>query len=501
MMSSCAQKRDPHPAGERFRGVEELTGADLAAGRSPLGRWMRSRRWQFLLILPNQVLFWVVIVVGFVGVADPNLNFATAITWYVWFCLVFVTVVVVGRGWCAICPFGGLGEWVQRGALWRRRDRAFTLGLAFPERLGRYGYLVPVAAFLVLTWLEEYYEIAGPGDPPLTSWMVIGIVAVALLTFLVFRRRTFCVHLCPLTGLIGAIGGQGMVAGYRTRDRATCQICTTKDCLRGGENGYGCPWFTWPGSAESNLSCGLCSECYKACPSDNVGLFVQKPLASLTAPVRRRADVGWAIAVLWGLVVFQQVNATHPYEVLDGRLNEVMHVGHPHPVDYVLIIAAITLATAGAAALIGGLLRRPGLLVVSTADTFVDRQTRFRAFFLPLMSALVPVVGADYFARQLPKFLNHAPAVLPAFARLFGRHELDSLATVAMLPNSGVVAAQVAVIGLGGVGSLVAGWRIAGNELAPLVRRPAAARVATVALVLACTVSASWLYLLINGAE
>lgn len=462
---------------------------------------MRSRRWQFLLILPNQVLFWLVIVVGFVGTADPNLNFATAITWYVWFCLVFVTIVVVGRGWCAICPFGGLGEWVQRRALWRRRDRPLGWGLAFPESLSRYGYLLPVATFLVLTWLEEHFEIAGPGDPPLTSWMVIGIVTFALVTFLVFRRRTFCVHLCPLSGLIGALGGQGLIGGYRTRNRATCQTCTTKECMRGGEHGYGCPWFTWPGSAESNLSCGLCSECYKACPNDNIGLYTQRPLASLVAPVRRRGDVGWSIAVLWGLVVFQQVNATETYGHVDERLNEITGMGSPDPLVYLGVIAAVTLALAATAAAGGRFLRRPGLLVMSSAGTFIDRRSRFRAFFLPLMYALVPVVGANYFARQLPKFFNHAAAVLPSFAQLFGRHEFDGLAEVQMLPNPGVVAAQVAVIALGGIGSLVAGWRIAGNDLAPLVRRPGAARAFTLALVVVCTVTAGWLYLLINGAE
>ena len=74
--------------------------------------------------------------------------------------------------------------------------------------------------------------------------MVIGIVLFALATFLVFKRRTFCVHLCPLSGLIGVLGAQGAVAGYRTRDRDVCRSCATRECMRGGENGYGCPWVT-----------------------------------------------------------------------------------------------------------------------------------------------------------------------------------------------------------------------------------------------------------------
>ncbi|HEX2807215.1 MAG TPA: 4Fe-4S binding protein, partial [Kineosporiaceae bacterium] len=88
-------------------------GYDLTRHRW-VARWLRAPSWQFQLILPNQILFWMVIVVGLVGTSDPELNFATAITWYVWFCLVFVLVVTTGRGWCAACPFGGLAEWIQR---------------------------------------------------------------------------------------------------------------------------------------------------------------------------------------------------------------------------------------------------------------------------------------------------------------------------------------------------------------------------------------------------
>jgi len=48
------------------------------------------------------------------------LNFGTAITWYVWFCLVFVMMVVVGRAWRSMSPFSGFGERIQRPAARRR---------------------------------------------------------------------------------------------------------------------------------------------------------------------------------------------------------------------------------------------------------------------------------------------------------------------------------------------------------------------------------------------
>ena len=116
-----------------------------------------------------------------------------------------------------------------------------------------------------------------------------------MFVFLVFERRTFCRYLCPLTALIGSAGSMGVVAGFRTRDRNTCLTCRTKACIRGTSNTFACPWSIWPGSADSNLQCGLCTQCFKACPTNNVGMFLQKPLTSLVGP----SGVGLISPGLW----------------------------------------------------------------------------------------------------------------------------------------------------------------------------------------------------------
>ncbi|HVA04713.1 MAG TPA: 4Fe-4S binding protein [Acidimicrobiales bacterium] len=463
---------------------------------------VRNRRFQFFLILPNQIVFWGVIFIGFLGTAVPGLNFGTAITWYVWFCLVFVLMVVVGRAWCAMCPFGGFAEWVQRRSFWRRTQSSLGLGLKFPASLARMGFLIPVATFLLLTWIEEYANIAGPGNPAFTSMMVIGIVASALVFFLVFERRTFCRYICPLTTLVGTVGAMGSVAGFRTRDRDLCLACPTKDCMRGGTDGYGCPWYTWPGSADSNLSCGLCSECFKACPQDNIGLYLQKPLTSVLTPRRRRMDVAWAIATLWGLVLFQQFNATNVFTAVDAWLNATLHFPHyPNPVGYLGMIALATLATAAVVWVFARAFARRDI-AVEDSGAFVDRRTRFTLYFAPLMYGLVPVVGADYFARQLPKFLTNSPRVLPAFGHLVGVGSVHSALYNASLVGSpvGIVAIQVAVVAVGTVVAAWATWRIAGRELVGISRNPMAIQVASFGLVLACGAGACVLYVLMHAA-
>ncbi len=485
---------------QRFAPSDLPRGWDLA--RNPrVARLLHNRKFQFLLILPNQIIFWLVIFVGVLGTVVPGLNFGTAITWYVWFCLVFVMMVVVGRAWCVMCPFGGFAEWIQRRSLWKRAQRRLGLGRTLPEPVARYGFLLSVGSFLVLTFIEEFFNIAGPGNPIATSIMVLGIVTSALTFFLLFDRRTFCRYICPLSAVIGTIGGIGSVAGFRTRDRQVCLSCNTKDCMRGGDSGYGCPWYTWPGSADSNLSCGLCSECYKSCPSDNIGLYIQKPLTSLVAPTRRRADVAWAIALLWGLVVFQQINALNIYASLDNWLNRVTHFpGYPNPVDYLGIIALV-------AAVTGGLVKLAQLALVrrdvplESKGSFLERHSRFRAFFLPMMYGIVPVVGADYFARQLPKFLAHAPRVLPAAGHLVGFGSTSSrLYDMSLATGNKTVAIQLVVMGIGTLAALWTSWRISGRELAPIARHPLAVRVSAVGLAAAFGVFAAVLYVAMHAA-
>ncbi len=488
--------RPPERSGlaERFAASDPSPGLDVA--RNPrVARLLHNRKLQFLLILPNQIVFWTVIFVGLLGTAVPGLNFGAAITWYLWFCLVFVMMVVVGRAWCAMCPFGGFAEWIQRRTFFQRTQKTLSLGRKFPEPLARLGFVLPVVSFLLLTWIEEYFNIAGPGNPAATSFMVIGIVASAVLFFLVFERRTFCRYFCPLTSLIGTVGSMGSVAGFRTRDREVCLSCGTKDCMRGSESGFGCPWYTWPGSADSNLYCGLCTECYKSCPEDNIGLFLQKPLTSVVAPRRRRADVAWAIAILWGLVLYQQLNTTGVYTTVDNWFNGWMHVPHyPNPIVYTAMIGVLALLTAGAPWLIATAFARRDL-AFATPGAFTDRGSRFRAFFVPISYGLIPVVGSDFLARQLPKFFQHVTRVVPSVEHIAGFSGVHAyLYSARLLGDSSIVGVQIGVITLGALGSFWAMWRITGRELVTVSRNAVAVRVASLTLVAVCAALASMLY-------
>ncbi|MGC8480012.1 MAG: 4Fe-4S binding protein [Acidimicrobiales bacterium] len=455
---------------------------------APLKRLLKSRKFQFFLILPNQLIFWIVIATGIWGVTDPGRNFGPAITWYLWFCLVFVMMAVVGRAWCSMCPFGGFGEWVQRKALFKRAQKALGLGWKLPERWAGHGLVLSVVAFVILTFIEEYANIAGPGAPIATSIMVLGIVTFALLSFLVFERRTFCRYLCPLSSLIGSVGSLGMVAGFRSKSRSVCLECNTKDCMRGSEDGYGCPWYTWPGSADSNALCGLCTECYKSCPSDNIGLFVQKPLTSVIAPVRRRADIGVAVAVLFGLVAYQQYNAFGWYANVDNWLNNHLHFPHyPDPVAY---LGGITL---GALVLFGA-----AMLLRAIAKPR-DEASGVTFWFTTFAYAMIPVTGADYLARQLPKFFKYVLRVPSTIVSPLGIHL--GVFNTRLLSDPWIVTVQVAIMGLGTAASLYAMHRISQRDFLPTTTRPLTLYISGLTTVLVLSGVVSVMYIAMQAAN
>lgn len=493
------------PAAARFAPTDPPPAWDISS-HPRIGALLRSRKFQFLAVLPNQILFWMVIFIGLAGTAVPGLNFGAAITWYVWFALLFVMMVVAGRAWCLMCPFGAFGEWVQKLTLWGHSHRRLTLGRKLPERWAGYGALISTAIFIGLTWIEEFFNIAGPGNPITTGWLVVGIISGALVFFVVFERRTFCRYLCPLTSMIATFATMGSLAGFRTRDRTKCLSCETKECMRGGSHGAGCPWYTWPGATDSNAYCGLCTECYKACPYDNIGLFVQPPLTSVVAPRHRRVDIGWTLAGLAGLVLYQQVNAMPIYTPVDDWLNAVTHFPHyPNPIDYLAVIAGVAVVLAAVGWAMSRLFGTAEAGPPRSGGRFLVRQSRFRSFFVPVMYGMIPVVGADYFARQLPKFLKHVTRVPVSFEHLWGAGSTHSwLYNYRLLSNPQIVDVQIAVVTLGALASAWACWRVAGRELVPIVRQAPWAtwgvRLTAVTLPLTTGLSMSVLYAAMNAA-
>ena len=96
-------------------------------------------------------------------------------------------------------------------------------------------------------------------------------VVLAFVLLLVFARRAFCMYLCPVATFLSLYSPVGRIQ-VRARNRDTCQACREKTCFAGNDRGWGCPFGLVVPAVNRNMDCGVCTECFKSCPYDNVAL-------------------------------------------------------------------------------------------------------------------------------------------------------------------------------------------------------------------------------------
>jgi ferredoxin len=141
-----------------------------------------------------------------------------------------------------------------------------------------------------------------------------------------FEHRVFCRYLCPVGGFIGLYSLAAPLE-LRVKDPAVCQAHRIKDCCQGNENGYGCPWMVYPGKLERNAYCGLCGECLRTCPLDNVALNLRPPGADLIPGVgKRRMDEAFKGFIMAGSALLYSAVFLGPWAVLKQAAYQVFTV-------------------------------------------------------------------------------------------------------------------------------------------------------------------------------
>ena len=203
---------------------------------------------------------------------------AIMFTWVV--CMSILTMLLVplgGRVWCALCPLPVLGEYLQRGAATQvrvsgqrpGRNRFFGLGLHWPKSL-RNRWL-QFFLFMVL----GTFSASLAGQPRWTAITLFIVVVVAIGMALVWELRSFCRYVCPVAAYISPFSLNARLS-VRKRHREVCHKCKDRSCLRGNSNGWACPYGLCVAGITRNADCGMCTECFKSCPFDNVSLQWRK---------------------------------------------------------------------------------------------------------------------------------------------------------------------------------------------------------------------------------
>jgi polyferredoxin len=267
-------------------------------GRLLKAKWFPAAAQLLLLAV------FLLLVLGGLGVttADPDLtrylrytNLANLIVWSYWWPVIIIAAVLFGRVWCTVCPMEFLTYWAGRiGLRWR-----------VPGLL-KSGWAVTV--FYTLVWIVGIRTLAVNRIPHQMSLYMLLLILMAVDVSLIFERRAFCSYVCPVGHLLGLYALLSPLE-WRADDDSVCESCRTKDCVA-KKNQYrlaahSCTSSLYPASITDNRDCLLCTQCWKACPQENIRLGVRRPLADLLAGVDLRPAQAGFILVLSGIVVYE----------------------------------------------------------------------------------------------------------------------------------------------------------------------------------------------------
>ena len=239
-------------------------GRDLLAS-APVSRLALSHRFPLVVQAAVFVLFVYAILDGFFGTQEHLENPLTLWTWLVFAPpLIVLSLALLGRAWCAVCPVGSLADAAGR---WSR-------GLRFPER---FRSLWPsVLLYVVALWVLR--PMMGIEDSPNhswlspahTAWLLLALTGAAVAMALLYSPRAFCRYVCPIAAplsVLSRIAPLELRAIRTGKMAAACVSCKGRECLRGSDTVGGCPMGEFPAAMDSNSNCILCLKCVKSCPS------------------------------------------------------------------------------------------------------------------------------------------------------------------------------------------------------------------------------------------
>lgn len=367
---------------------------------------LKSRYPQLAVFIVMLAGYIFAILAGFIGTPVGSRNFSIVFVWIAWWAiLILVAVPFFGRGWCAVCPIPLPGEWLQRGAVLRpERSGAKSKGRWLNLR---------VPKFLRNIWMQNisFLLLALFSSVLLTTPNITGIVLAAMLfaaigLSMIFERRAFCRYLCPVGGFIG-LYSQISPIELRIKDKQICVTCDGKPCYNGSQTGYGCPWDVFPGGLTKNTYCGLCMECIRTCPHDNIAINLRPFSADLAKPSTRIDEAFKAFIMLGSAMIYAGV-LLGPWGALKDA---AYHVGTSAWFVYAIIFLAIIFVIL------------PGffwlMISLTPRPSPIGRGVGVRDF-APLVTALTPLGLMFWVAFSLSFVLTNATYIFASLSDPLG---------------------------------------------------------------------------------
>lgn len=399
----------------------------------PLIRRFLSSRWypgifQWITL----AVFSLIVFQLLAGPDSAHDNFGTAMTWVLWWPLIPILFLLMGRFWCAICPFATVSDLVQKFAGNYRR---------VPKFLKKYGIWIIDAMFILITWADHVWGVVE--SPWGSGVLLLGITTGVVVSGAFWERRTFCRYLCFLGGLSGNYARAGILSLRGTPE--ICAKCTEASCFKGTEKVAGCPLFEFPKTMDASANCNICANCIKSCPNDSIRLTLRPPTKELWFIRKPKLEEAFLAVVIMGIVFVQNVTMLEVWQSMLGWLESVTGTTS----YYVNFTITFLIAIAIPVALLG---------LTAAGSRIFNRESLLRNFTL-FGYAIIPLDMAGHIGHNLFHLLAEGKSIVYTAMAMMGQEMQD--ASPALFGNDVIQYLQFGLIGLGVLGSIVTAYWIA----------------------------------------
>lgn len=154
------------------------------------------------------------------------------------------------------------GEWLHQGGILQRRSKSIGLAKTLPKWM-RSNWMAASGFLLIGLFSAQTLTSA-----KITAIFLLGIIVIAIVLNLIYEKRAFCMALCPIGGFTG-LYAQAAPLEVRVKEPSICAAHSEKTCYAA------CPWGQYPLALKSSADCGLCMECLRVCPKDNIAVNIR----------------------------------------------------------------------------------------------------------------------------------------------------------------------------------------------------------------------------------
>ena len=358
-----------------------------------------------------------------------------------------------------MCPFGAIGEWVQRLSLWPKRKWSLGFNFKYPRKLQNLWFAI--AVFILFIFMDNGYGLSN--SPALTVGLIAILILGAMWVSLFFEKRTFCIYHCPLTVLIG-MSSMAAPIEIRRKDAAVCRQCEPKACYNDTEDTYGCPMHLFQGSGlDKNRDCILCTECISACPHDNLGINLRGWGHDLWARRRGRLDESVATIVIAGLVTMVSLFLVLFLPPVKSVMDTILPAGTP-PNDFPRIASIGLLYLLG---LVGALALMYGFSYLAKLFSGA-KEVSTKSFFVHFGYAVLPLGVMKFLSDIIDHVLRTWGAIFDVVDALvldfpLNRVVAEEVTVKQLMSANQTYILQLVLIGVGFGFSLYVAYKLAGR--------------------------------------